>query len=480
MPDITIVIKHEKKEIEFNIIYCGSPDSAGLAENYRHFLEKTILAEFSKPDANPECRIEDVPSIVENIINEFKDDPSAGFGIEYFHDNIPKVLFPDNIDSKWNWDIDLLNSSKIAALSVKSAIDVQCISEQNDEMWRIANGAAICFIVDTQISTEDSLKSLMLMEDTIEKQLLERYDERRIPIILQYYRNSASDGVSIDVLNRELNRKDYPYKVVYANDSKAIFDTLDITVSAAINELNTRNLSALQKYLAQNKQVVDSMHKESTIIMKHLSNEMEKQIASWNEIRKKHSGNAGLTNVAIALLKTIPPFSSIKEDLIEYIMSSDRDNFIVVNKKGKEHIDFWSVKKIRENLSNSTIDKASLERSCSFVIRDCGGEEGALYKFLLRCFEFIRSGKANKIQEQNKIDQLEKCFDQIKDKMQKSYQKYSSAKRILNGRIGLLFGEKNETTGREKTEYGEMFLEGSLQRKGLIFHVNHRDIYNLR
>jgi tetratricopeptide (TPR) repeat protein len=181
---------------------------------------------------------------------------------------------------------------------------------------------------------------------------------------------------------------------------------------------------------------------------------------------------------AIDALKKIPLFSLVQGDLAEYLMSPDRDNFMVyVNELGK-YIELWYVQNLRQYLSDKEMDR----NKCFFIVSHNDGDEGALFYFLVKALKIIQKN-GNKIQDKSKLDKLKKHFDtKATSENYTTPQKFTSAKRTIAGRIGYLLGEANATTGRmkvgeaKKIDYSKELFEGSLDRKRLIFHINPIDI----
>lgn len=247
------------------------------------------------------------------------------------------------------------------------------------------------------------------------------------------------------------------------DDKIAVTNILDL----GIYERNQRSLLKIAGVFPNWREIVSDTLVE---MFPEKKNEIEKILND----KSSTSLNDDKSIPTLEILKHLPPFSTIQGDLKDFIISHERDNFIASVKE--KHIELWSVEKLREYLKKGSIDKASLYRACSFSIADCGGEEGLLFNFLLISFQYIQD-IGNVIKDEKVLSGLRNIFFDEENIDKTKSQRFTSSIRTLNGRIGYLFGEKNETTGRDKPKYSNMLFEGTLQKKGFIFHLLKKDIF---
>ncbi|MEO0223680.1 MAG: ADP-ribosylation factor-like protein [candidate division WOR-3 bacterium] len=96
----------------------------------------------------------------------------------------------------------------------------------------------IIFVADSSPDRrEANIQSMEEMLSNIQSDGLKMED---IPIVLQYNKRDLTNALSIEVLQNDLNRNNWPYILAVASEGKGVIETLDLCLKLTIKNVKAK------------------------------------------------------------------------------------------------------------------------------------------------------------------------------------------------------------------------------------------------
>lgn len=98
---------------------------------------------------------------------------------------------------------------------------------------------AVVFVADSQKEMrEQNIESLNNMRENL---ISNNIDPDSVPIVLQYNKRDLPNLLSIDDLNRELNKKGYPYIEAAALNGRGVKETFDLIIKLLLKDIASKH-----------------------------------------------------------------------------------------------------------------------------------------------------------------------------------------------------------------------------------------------
>jgi len=96
----------------------------------------------------------------------------------------------------------------------------------------------IIFVADSSPDRREA--NIQSMEEMLSNIQSDGFKIEDIPIVLQYNKRDLTNALSIEVLQNDLNRNNWPYVLAVASEGKGVIETLDLCLKLTIKSVKAK------------------------------------------------------------------------------------------------------------------------------------------------------------------------------------------------------------------------------------------------
>lgn len=96
----------------------------------------------------------------------------------------------------------------------------------------------IIFVADSSPDRREA--NIQSMEEMLSNIQSDGIKIEEIPIVLQYNKRDLKDALTIEVLQNDLNRNNWPYVLAIASEGKGVIETLDLCLKLTIKNVKAK------------------------------------------------------------------------------------------------------------------------------------------------------------------------------------------------------------------------------------------------